>query len=140
AWAVLQPAMMMAFFAVFLRWMAGVPSGDCPYPLFAYLGFLPWSFFASAITSASNSVVGSERLITKIYFPRLAIPFAAVGAASVDFLVACGLLGVLALIYGVWPSWQLLLAPLVFAIVAVFALGLGTALAALNVAYRAFRY
>src|SRR5256886_12789490 len=66
AWAVLQPAMMMAVFTVFLRWMAGVPSGDCPYPLFAYLGFLPWSFFASAISSASNSVVGSERLITKI--------------------------------------------------------------------------
>src|SRR5439155_403544 len=83
AWAVLQPAMMMAVFTVFLRWMAGVPSGDCPYPLFAYLGFLPWSFFASAITSASNSVVGSERLITKIYFPRLAIPFAAVGVGEV---------------------------------------------------------
>src|SRR5438876_10768620 len=67
AWAVLQPAMMMAVFTVFLSWMAGVPSGDCPYPLFAYLGFLPWSFFASGITSASNSVVGNERLITKIY-------------------------------------------------------------------------
>src|SRR6202049_749979 len=101
AWAVLQPAMMMIVFTVFLNWMAGVPGGDCPYPLFAYLGFLPWSFFASAIVSASNSVVGSERLITKIYFPRLAIPFAAVGAASVDFAIAFVLQLLMMMYYGV---------------------------------------
>src|SRR5262249_51944996 len=87
-WAILQPAMMMVVFTVFLGWMAGVTRGGCPYPLFAYLGFLPWTFFASAITNAAGSVVGSERLITKIYFPRLAIPFAASGAAVVDFAIA----------------------------------------------------
>src|SRR5438105_5239543 len=104
AWAILQPAMMMAVFTVFLNGLAGVAGGDCPYPLFAYLGFLPWAFFASAITSASNSVVGNERLITKIYFPRLAIPFAAVGAASVDFCIAFGLQLALMLVYGVEPG------------------------------------
>src|SRR5207237_8375709 len=92
AWAVLQPALMMVVFTIFCGRMAGVPSGDLPYPLFVYAGLLPWTFFATAVANAGNSVVGSERLITKIYFPRLAIPFASVGAAVVDFAVAFGLL------------------------------------------------
>src|SRR5262245_29959213 len=92
AWAVLQPFMMMVVFTVFLGRMAHVPSADYPYPLFVYAGLLPWSFFATAVANAGNSVVGSERLITKIYFPRLAIPFAAVGAALVDFSIAFGML------------------------------------------------
>src|SRR5207248_5123714 len=81
AWAILQPLLMMVVFTIFFSRMAGVPAGDLPYPLFAFAGLLPWTFFATAVTSAGNSVVGSERLITKIYFPRLAVPFAAVGAA-----------------------------------------------------------
>ena len=84
--------------------MAGVPSGGKPYPLFAYAGLLPWTFFATAIANAGNSVVGSERLITKIYFPRLAVPFAAVGAAVVDFLIAFGLLIVMMVYYRVAPG------------------------------------
>ncbi|MEJ7639362.1 MAG: ABC transporter permease, partial [Singulisphaera sp.] len=91
AWAILQPVMMMVVFTIFFGRLAGVSSGRLPYPLFAYSGLLPWTFFATAIASAGNSVVGSERLITKIYFPRLAIPFAAVGAAVVDFMIAFGL-------------------------------------------------
>src|SRR4029077_10034901 len=91
-WAVSQPALMMMDFTFFFGRMAGVPSGDLPYPLFVFAGLLPWTFFATAIASAGNSVVGSERLITKIYFPRLAVPFAAVGAAIVDFVVALGCL------------------------------------------------
>jgi lipopolysaccharide transport system permease protein len=140
AWAVLQPAMMMLVFTVFLNWMAGVPGGDCPYPLFAYLGFLPWSFFASAIASASSSVVGSERLITKIYFPRLAIPFAAVGAASVDFAIAFVLQLLMMLYYGVQPGPGLVLLPVIFGLLLVTALGVGTMLAALTVQYRDFRH
>ena len=92
AWAILQPLLMMVVFTIFFGRMAGVSSGDVPYPLFAYAGLLPWTFFATAIAAAGNSVVGSERLITKIYFPRLAVPFAAVGAAVVDFVIAFGLL------------------------------------------------
>src|SRR5260370_41564611 len=92
AWAILQPVLMMVVFTIFFRRMAGVSSGDLPYPLFAYAGLLPWTFFSSAISTAGNSVVGSERLVTKVYFPRLAIPFAAVGAAVVDFVIALGLL------------------------------------------------
>src|SRR3954467_8940329 len=73
AWAILQPLLMMVVFTIFFGRMVGVSSGDLPYPLFAYAGLLPWTFFATAIAAAGNSVVGSERLITKIYFPRLAV-------------------------------------------------------------------
>ena len=115
-WAVLQPLMMMAVFALFFGRMAGLSSGDVPYPLFAFAGLLPWTFFATAVAQAGQSVVGSDRLVSKVYFPRLTIPFAAVGAAAVDFVIACGLLGVLmaAISAPRWggdccwsrPSWQ----------------------------------
>ena len=140
AWAVLQPLMMMVVFTIFFGRMAGVPSGDVPYPLFALAGLLPWTFFATAVTAAGNSVIGNERLITKIYFPRLAVPLASIGAAVVDFTVACVLLGVMMVWYRVTPGPGLLLAPLCFGLIALLALGLGTLLAALNVAYRDFKY
>jgi lipopolysaccharide transport system permease protein len=120
--------------------MAGVSCGDLPYPLFAYAGFVPWTFFASAIAAGGNSVVGSERLVTKIYFPRLAIPFAAVGASAVDFVIAFGLLVALMLCYGIPLGAGLLLVPATFGLILLAGLGVGTLLAALNVAYRDFRY
>lgn len=140
AWAVLQPGMMMAVFSLFLGKLAGVSSGELPYPLFVFAGLLPWYFFANGLANAGNSVVYSESLITKVYFPRLAIPFAAVGAALIDFLIAGGLLLVLMLVYGVAPSWQVVLVPLPVALILLCALGVGTFLSALNVAYRDFRY
>jgi lipopolysaccharide transport system permease protein len=140
AWAVVQPLLMMTVFTAFIARLGNLSSGDLPYPLFALAGFVLWSFFATTVTGAANSVVGSERLITKIYFPRLAVPFAAAGAAFVDFLVALVLLGGLMAAYGVAPSWGLLAAPLIVAIVGLAAIGLGTLLAALNVAYRDVRY
>jgi lipopolysaccharide transport system permease protein len=145
AWAVLQPLLMMAVFTVFFGRLAGLPSGDVPYPLFAFAGLLPWTFFATALASSGNSVVTNERLITKIYFPRLTVPFASVGAAAVDFAIACGLLllimaGYAVRGYPVGPGWSVLLAPLVFLFIALAAAGFGTLLAALNVKYRDFRY
>ena len=89
---------------------------------------------------AGNSVIGSERIITKIYFPRLAIPFATVAACVVDFLIACGLLAVLMLYYGTVPGPFAWLAPLIYAAIVLAALGVGTLLSALNVSYRDFRY
>ena len=140
AWAVLQPAMLMVVFAVFLGRLAGLSGGDVPYPLFVLAGLIAWTFFSTAVSQAGNSVVGSERLITKIYFPRLAIPFASVGAAVFDFLISLGLLAALMAYYGHAPSWQVVFAPLVFAVLFVAAAGLGTLLAALTVAYRDFRF
>jgi lipopolysaccharide transport system permease protein len=140
AWAILQPALMMVVFTVFFGHLAHIDSGGLPYPLFAFLGLLPWTFFATAIASAGNSVVGSERLITKVYFPRLLIPFASVGAALVDLAVACCMLAPLLLWYGVAPSWNWLLAPTILTLLMLSALGTGALLAALNVAYRDVRY
>jgi lipopolysaccharide transport system permease protein len=140
AWAILQPLMMMAVFSIFFKRMAGVTSGELPYAVFCYLGLLPWTFFSTAISGAGNSIVGSERLITKIYFPRLAVPFAAVGAAVVDFLFALSLVVILMFWYGVHPGLGGLALPVIFAVILLLAVGVGTLLAALNVSYRDFRY
>ena len=143
AWAVLQPALMMVVFTIFFSRLAQVPTegfSEAEYPLFVFAGLLPWAFFSTAVTNAGNSVVGSERLITKIYFPRLAIPFATVGAALVDFAVASGLLAVLMLWFARAPGWGLLLAPMFVGLMTLLAVGVGTFLAALNVSYRDFKY
>jgi lipopolysaccharide transport system permease protein len=140
AWAVLQPALMMVVFTLLFSRLTALSSGDTPYPLFAFAGLLPWTFFASALTSGGNSVVGSERLITKIYFPRLAVPFSAVAAGIVDFVVAFGLLIGLMLFYGRVPGPSMFLVPFFFGVILLAALGVATLLAALNVAYRDFRY
>jgi lipopolysaccharide transport system permease protein len=140
AWAVLQPLMLMVVFTVFFGRLAAHSSGDLPYPLFAFAGLMPWTFFAAAIGNSGNSVVVSERLVTKIYFPRLLIPFASVGASLVDFLIAFSMLLVLMAWYGVAPGLGFLAVPLIMAVVVLAALAVGTTLAALNVAYRDFRY
>ena len=140
AWAILQPAMMMAVFTIFFRKLANVASDDIPYPIFVYAGLLPWTFFASAVSNAGNSVVGSERLISKIYFPRLLVPLASVAAAVVDFVIAFGLMILLMIYYGVAPGWGMLMVPVIFAVIMLAACGFGAVLSALNVTYRDFRY
>jgi lipopolysaccharide transport system permease protein len=154
AWAVLQPAMMMVVFTIFfgkIGKLAAPASGDptmdtLDYALFACAGLIAWTFFANAISNAGQSVLGSERLITKIYFPRLSLPFAAVLAALVDCVISFGLLFVVMLVRacvaGSWqpPTWQFLLVPVILAIITLGAMGVGTLLAGLHVAYRDFRY
>jgi len=140
AWAVLQPFATMVVFSMFFGRMAEMPAGGMPYPLFVFAGLLPWFFFANAITSASLSVVGSQNLVTKVYFPRLIIPLGAVGAGLVDFVIAFGMLLVMMAFYGVAPNWGLVLAPLVSFVLMIAATGIGTLLSALTVAYRDFRY
>lgn len=140
AWAVLQPLMTMVVFSIFFGRLAGISSGTVPYPLFAFAGLLPWTFFSNAISGSGMSVVGSERLITKIYFPRLIVPISAVGASIVDFAIALGMLGVLMAWYGVAPSLMIVLAPLLVLGLFLAAVGIGSLLAALNVSYRDFRY
>jgi lipopolysaccharide transport system permease protein len=141
AWAVLQPALMMCIFYVIFFVVAGKYNDDkLPYPIFVLSALLPWSFFATAIANAGNSVIGSERLITKIYFPRLAVPFATVGAAIVDFCVAMPLLIIVLVCYDIAPGWYIVMLPVIFLLLVLSAAGVGTMLAALNVAYRDFRY
>jgi lipopolysaccharide transport system permease protein len=140
AWAILQPLATMVVFSLFFGRLAQMPTGDVPYPLFAFAGLLPWTFFSNAISQAGLSVVGNQNLVTKVYFPRLFIPLGAIGAGVVDFVIAFGMLIVLMLWYGVMPGWGMLLVPLLTAGLVAATLGVGVFLSALTVAYRDFRY
>jgi lipopolysaccharide transport system permease protein len=142
AWAVLQPVLTMAIFAVFFGRFAGLraTTGGVPYPLYVFTGLLPWMFFSTGVTGATNSIITSANLITKVYFPRLVIPFASVGVSVVDMGVSLGVLGLLFGFYRWMPSWHLILLPVVLLGVTLFTLGVGAVLSALTVAYRDFRY
>ncbi len=140
AWAILQPLATMLVFSLFFGRVASAPGSAVPYPLFVLAGLVPWMFFANAISSAGQSIVGNERLVTKIYFPRLIIPMSAVGAALVDLGISVAMLLVMMPFYGIMPGAGLLLVPLVVLGLVVAALGIGTLLAALTVAYRDFRH
>ena len=140
AWAIIQPFMLMIVFSIFFGRLAKIPSDGYPYPVFVYAALLPWTFFANAINSSAGSLVGSQHLISKVYFPRLIIPLATVGGGLIDFVIAAVVLLGLMLYYGIpWTS-NLLMAPLLMLAVIFTALGVGTMLSALTVAYRDFRY
>lgn len=139
-WAILQPLFMMIIFTIFFGRLAGVDSVGIPYPLFAFAGLVPWTFFSNAITASGNSLVGSANLITKVYFPRLIVPAAAMLAGLVDFALAFLLFIVLMIYYGVTPTVQVLFLPVLILMTALFALGVGTWMAALNVKYRDVRF
>jgi len=140
AWAVIQPVMTMVVFTIFFGRLAQMPSDGFPYPVFVYAALLPWTFFANAVTSSGNSLLNSANLVSKVYFPRLVIPLASVGAGLIDFAVSAVILLLLMLVYGVGWSLNLLAAPLLVLAVIFTALGVGTLLSALIVAYRDFRY
>src|SRR5664280_2007952 len=99
AWAVLQPVLLMLVFSVSIGRISGVGPKDVPYPLFVFAGLIPWTMFASSLTGASNSLVGGEAIITKVYFPRLLLPFASVGSFVLDFVISLGALAVLMAYY-----------------------------------------
>jgi len=140
AWAILQPLLTMLIFTLLFGRLAGIKSDGIPYPIFAYAGLLIWTFFANAVTNSGNSLVGSANLITKIYFPRIIIPGAAVGAGLVDlgiaFLIQIGLM----LYYHVTITRAIMMVPLLVLLVTLLALGVGMWLSALNVKYRDIRY
>ena len=140
AWAVLQPFLTMVVFSLFFGRLAGIPSGDVPYPVFAFAALVPWTFFATAVGLAGNSLVEQERILAKIYFPRLIVPAAAVLASLVDFAIAFVVLLLMMLAYGIVPSAAILALPLFVALAALTALAVGLWLSALNVMYRDVRY
>lgn len=140
AWAILQPLFMMIIFTIFFGRLAGVGSSGIPYPLFALAGLVPWTFFANSITASGNSLVSSANLITKVYFPRLIVPAAAMLAGLVDFVLAFILLCLLMFYYGVALTTHVLFLPVLVLLTALFALGVGTWMSALNVKYRDVRF
>lgn len=140
AWAVVQPLFMMLVFSLFFGFLARVPSDGIPYPVFAFCALLPWQLFANALTEASNSLVGNQNLITKVYFARLVIPIAAVLSGVVDFLIAFFILIGMMLYYRIVPGWPILTLPAFILLAILTALAVGLWLSALNVQYRDVRY
>jgi lipopolysaccharide transport system permease protein len=130
----------MIVFTLFFGKLAKVPSDGIPYPVFVYAGLLPWTYFANALSSSGNSLVGSANLITKVYFPRLIIPAAASLAGLVDFFIAMSILGVMMIYYQFMPGIGILLFPVLVGLTFLCAVGVGLWLSALNVQYRDIRY
>ncbi|MFN2509878.1 MAG: ABC transporter permease [Pyrinomonadaceae bacterium] len=139
-WVLIQPLMTMLIFTLIFNKFARLDTKDIPYPLFAYSGLLLWNFFSNAVTTGTYSLVNNSHLVTKVYFPRVFIPAAAVGAGLVDLGIASLLLIALAIYYGVNPSWGALLIPLVVLLAAMLALGAGMLVSALTVKYRDLRH
>lgn len=139
-WAILQPVMTMVVFNIFFGKLVGVPSDGLPYPVFAFCGLLPWQLFAFALTHSSNSLVQNAHVLTKVYFPRLIIPFASVIAGLVDFAIAFLVLVGIMFYYDIIPGWALITLPLFVVLALAAALSAGLWLSALNVKYRDVRY
>lgn len=140
-WAVIRPILAMLVFSVIFGRIAKLPSeGSAPYPLMVFAGMLPWTFFSTALSDASNSLVSSANLISKVYFPRLIVPTATILVAFVDFLISFGILIALMAWYRFMPSWEIILLPLFVAVAFFAAVGPGLWITALNVKYRDFRY
>jgi lipopolysaccharide transport system permease protein len=140
AWAIIQPLFTMVVFSVFFGKFGHMPSDGLPYPVFAYCALLPWQLFAFALTESSNSVVSNQRLITKVYFPRLIIPIATIGVGLVDFGIASVVLAGMMAYYGILPGAAIWTVPLWALLAVLTALGAGLWLSALNVKYRDVRY
>ena len=140
AWAVLQPLLTMAVFSLFFGKFAHIPSDGLPYPLFYYCALLPWTYFSTALQNTTNTIVDNQRLITKVYFPRLVLPLSSVISGLVDFGVSFLMLVVLLVYYRISPTAAALWLPAFLVLAILSALGVGLWLAALNAIYRDVRY
>lgn len=140
AWAILQPFLTMVAFSIFLGRLAGVPSEGVPYPIFTFTALLPWQLFAQAFIHSGNSLVSNQHLITKVYFPRLVIPVAAVLGGLVDFAIAFVVLLGMLFYFGIMPTLAILTVPLFLLLALATALAVGLWLSALNVEYRDVRH
>lgn len=140
AWAIIQPFMTMIVFSLFFGGLAQIPSDGVPYPIFSYAALVPWTFFATGLSSSSNSLVGSANLIKKVYFPRLTIPIATVLSGAIDFVIAFLVLIVMMLFFGIVPTINVIFLPLFVLLAFVTALGVGLWLSAMNVQFRDVRY
>jgi lipopolysaccharide transport system permease protein len=140
AWAIIQPLFTMVVFSLFFGQLGKMPSDGIPYPIFSFAALVPWTFFANGLAQSSNSLVGSANLISKVYFPRLVVPLAAVFSGIVDFVLAFIVLLGMMLFYGIVPTINALWLPVFFLLALVTSLGVGLWFSALNVEYRDVRY
>jgi lipopolysaccharide transport system permease protein len=140
SWAIIRPLFTMVIFSVVFGRLAHIPSDGVPYPLFAFVALVPWTYFSAALTSSSNSLVSNTNLLTKVYFPRIIIPMAPVLSGLVDFGISLLLLGIMLGCYGVYPAVGFFLAPLLILLMVLTASGLGIWLSALGIKYRDVKY
>lgn len=140
AWAVLQPFFTMVVFSIFFGRLAKIPSDGVPYPIFSYVALVPWSFFAHALNSSSNSLVSSANLVKKVYFPRLALPLSTALAGAVDFAIAFAVLLVMMIYYGIVPTMNVIWLPFFVLLATVTSLGVGLWLSTVNVKFRDVRH
>jgi len=139
-WAIIQPFFLMVVFTIFFGKLGKIPSEGIPYPVFAYVALIPWSYFAQSLNACSESLVGNSHLITKVYFPRLIIPISSVLSGLVNFGISFGILLAMMFYYRITPSLEALFLPILVLMVLATALGSGLWLSALNVQYRDIRY
>ncbi len=139
-WAIIQPIFSMVVFTLFFGKLAKLPSDNIPYPIFSYTGLVAWTYFATSISGAGNSLVGGSNLISKVYFPRLIIPLSPVLAALLDFSIAFVVLIGMMLYFHIFPTIMILLVPLLVILLMLTASGVGMFLAALNAKYRDIKY
>src|SRR5580704_9919163 len=140
AWAILQPLMTMLVFSLFFGRLAKIPSQGLPYPIFYYCALLPWMYFSTAMQGATNIVVDHQRVITKIYFPRVVLPTAAVLSGLLDFAISFGVFLVIMIYYRILPTAAVIWLPAFLILAVLTALGVGLWLSALNALYRDIRY
>ena len=140
AWAIIQPLFMMFTFALFFGLLIGVPTNGLPFLLFFYCGLMPWTFFSGALNAGSSSLISSSNLITKVYFPRIIVPAAAVGALLIDLLITLGILIGLGIYYRTPLTWNLAMLPVLILMTIVLAFEFALLLSALTVKYRDIRH
>lgn len=140
AWSVLRPLLTMVVFTIVFGKLAKLPSNGVPYPIMVYAAMLPWQFFANSLTECSNSLIDNSNLLTKVYFPRMVVPFSSVIVSMVDFLISCIILVGLMAWYRFIPDMRMLVLPAFFMMAFMASFGAGLWLSALNVQYRDFRY
>jgi lipopolysaccharide transport system permease protein len=139
-WAIIRPLFTMVIFSVVFGRLAKMPSDGVPYPIFAFVALVPWTYFSTAMTSSSNSLVGNTQLLTKVYFPRLIIPMTPVLSGLVDFGIAFVLLGGMMAWFRIVPTWNIIFLPLLMFLMICSASGIGMWLSALAIQYRDIKY
>ena len=140
AWVVLQPLLTMGVFTLFFGRLAKLPSDGLPYPVFYFTALVPWTYFATALQSCTAVVVDNQRVITKVFFPRLVLPISAVISGLVDFSIGCVVLGVVLAMYHIRPGVAALWLPVLLLLAVLTALGVGLWMSALNALYRDVKY
>jgi len=140
AWAVLRPLLTMVVFTVIFGMLAHFPSEGVPYPILVYTAMLPWQLFSSSLTETSSSLINNAPMLTKVYFPRVILPIAGILSPLLDFVVSLSLLVIMMIFYGIAPTWNILLFPVIILLAIATSLGVGLWFSALNVKYRDFGY